>query len=107
VGNVDLNGDGNTRNDFAPGTARNQFTLPKYTSFDLRIARRIPIAGRVAAQPIFEAFNLLNADNISSVNNTLYGVNTTTNVLTPNASFGQPLSTAGQRIVQLAVRLTF
>ena len=107
VGNVDLNGDGNTRNDFAPGTVRNQFTLPKYTSLDLRIARRIPIAGRVAAQPIFEAFNLLNADNISSVNNTLYGVNTTTNVLTPNASFGQPLSTAGQRIVQLAVRLTF
>ncbi len=52
-------------------------------------------------------FNLLNADNIITINNTLYGVNTTTNVLTPNASFGQPLGTAGQRIMQLALRLTF
>src|SRR5260370_14883370 len=28
VGAVDLNGDGNTRNDLAPGTIRNQFVLP-------------------------------------------------------------------------------
>jgi outer membrane receptor protein involved in Fe transport len=107
VGNVDLNNDGNTRNDYAPGTVRNQYSLPKYTSLDLRIARRLPLGGRVALQPILEAFNLLNADDINSVNNTLYGVNTTTSVLTANASFGQPLSTVGQRIVQLAVRLTF
>ena len=91
VGNVDLNNDGNTRNDFAPGTARNQYRYPKYSALDLRVARRIPLAGRVAVQPVFEVFNLLNADNVNSVNTTLYGVNTTTNVLTPNASFAQPL----------------
>jgi len=34
-------------------------------------------------------------------------VNTTTNVRTPNASFGQPLATAGQRLIQLALKLTF
>jgi hypothetical protein len=107
VGNVDLNNDGNTRNDFAPGTQRNQYTYPKYTALDLRIARRIPVAGRVAAQPVFEVFNLLNSDNVNSVNTTLYGVNTATNVLTPNASFAQALGTAGQRIMQLAVRVTF
>jgi hypothetical protein len=28
-------------------------------------------------------------------------------VLTPGTSFGQPLATAGQRIIQLAGRLTF
>jgi len=35
------------------------------------------------------------------------GVNTTTNVLTANTSFAQPLGTAGQRIIQLAMRFTF
>lgn len=107
VGNVDLNNDQNTRNDYAPGTSRNEFSLPNYSALDLRVARTIPIAGRVAVQPIFEAYNLFNADNVNSVNTALYGVNTTTNVLTPNASFGQALGTAGQRILQLAVRLTF
>jgi hypothetical protein len=41
------------------------------------------------------------------VNTTYYGVTTSTNPLTPNASFGQPLGTAGQRISQVAVRVTF
>ena len=48
VGAVDLNGDGNTRNDIAPGTVRNQFRLPSLVTFDPRIARDIPI-GRAAA----------------------------------------------------------
>ena len=74
---------------------------------DLRIARDIPMIGTLRVQPIFEAYNLLNADNINSVNNALYGVNTATNVLTPNTGFGQPLTTAGQRIIQLAVRVLF
>ncbi len=50
---------------------------------------------------------MTNADNINSVNQALYGANTTTNVLTPSTSFGQALGTAGQRIMQLAVRLLF
>jgi outer membrane receptor protein involved in Fe transport len=107
VGNVDLNNDGNTRNDFAPGTTRNQFLLPAYRALDIRIAREIPVAGRMKVQPIFEVFNLLNADDVNSVNTTLYGVTTATNTLTPNPSFGQPLGTAGQRISQVAVRVTF
>jgi len=107
VGNVDLNNDGNTRNDFAPGTGRNQFRLPNFSSLDIRIARDIRAMGSVRVQPIFEAYNVLNADNVSSVNNALYGVNTATNVLTPNTSFGQPLSTAGQQILQLALKVSF
>ena len=107
VGTADLNNDGNTRNDLAPGTVRNQFTLPKYYALDLRVARNIPVAGKLRVQPIFEAFNVANADNIVSVNSALFGANTTTLVLTPNASFGQPLATAGQRIIQLAVRVLF
>ena len=43
VGAVDLNIDGNTRNDIAPGTTRrNQFRLPSIVTFDPRIAREIP-----------------------------------------------------------------
>ena len=107
VGAVDLNSDGNARNDYAPGTTRNQYRLPNYYALDLRLSRTIPIRGKMAVQPIFEAFNLLNADNINNVNATLYSVNTSTNVLTTNTSFGQALGTAGQRIMQLAVRFTF
>jgi hypothetical protein len=107
IGNVDLNNDGNTRNDFAPGTTRNQFSLPKYSALDIRIAREIALGRRARLQPIFEAFNLLNADDVNLVNTTLYSVNPTTNVLTPNASFAQPLGTGGQRIIQLALKVTF
>ncbi len=102
-----MNNDQNTRNDLAPGTRRNEFRLPTYAALDLRVTRSIPVSGRFAFQPMFEVFNLLNATNVNNVNTTRYGVNTTTNVLTPNASFAQPLGTAGQRIIQLAMRLTF
>jgi hypothetical protein len=105
VGNVDLNNDGNTRNDFAPGTTRNQYNLPSYYSLDLRIAREIPVVRGVKVQPIFEVYNLMNADDINTVNQALYGVTGTT--LTPNASFGQPLGTSGQRIIQLALKVVF
>jgi len=107
AGNVDLNLDGNTRNDFAPGTVRNQLTLPNYYALDLRIARTIAVMRTMKLQPIFEVYNLTNADDINSVNNAFYGVNTATNVLTPSTSFGQALSTAGQRIMQLAVKVLF
>ena len=65
--NGDLNGDGNGRNDFAPGTRRNAFRLPPIVTFDPRIARDFPVAGRVHAQLIVEAFNLFNRDNINAV----------------------------------------
>ena len=94
-----------SRNDFAPGTTRNQYSLPSYYALDVRIAREISVVCRVRVQPIFEVYNLLNADNINSVNTALYGVTGTT--LTPNTSFGQPLATAGQRIIQLALKVLF
>ena len=104
VGAVDLNGDGNTRNDIAPGTVRNQFQLPSIVTFDPRIAREIPI-GPVRLQLIWEAFNLLNRDNISSVDATYYSVSGTT--LTRTTTFGRPLLSTGERIMQLAAKLTF
>jgi len=104
VGAVDLNGDGNTRNDIAPGTVRNQFRLPAIVTLDPRVARDFRI-GVVRAQLIWEAFNLLNRDNISGVDTTYYGVSGTT--LTRNATFGRPLASTGERIMQLALKFTF
>jgi outer membrane receptor protein involved in Fe transport len=104
VGAVDLNGDGNTRNDIAPGTVRNQFRLPAIVTFDPRIARDIPI-GNTKVQLIWEAFNLFNRDNINGVDATYYSVSGTT--LARSTTFGRPLASAGERIMQLAVKLTF
>ena len=104
VGAVDLNGDGNTRNDIAPGTSRNQFRLPSIVTFDPRIARQIHI-GDAQVNLIWEAFNLFNRDNISGVDTTYYSVSGTT--LTRAVNFGRPLTSAGERIMQLAVKVTF
>jgi outer membrane receptor protein involved in Fe transport len=104
VGAVDLNGDGNTRNDIAPGTGRNEFRLPSIVTFDPRVARDL-VFGQTRVTLIWEAFNLFNRDNISSVDATLYSVNGTT--LTRSTTFGRPLASAGERIMQLAVKVTF
>jgi len=107
VGAVDLNNDGNTRNDLAPGTLRNEFRLPGSTTVDLRVARDIPTgrSGRITL--IAEAFNLFNDDIISAVNTGYYNVNTTTNTLTPNTAFATPTTSIGERIIQLAVKFSF
>jgi hypothetical protein len=104
IGAVDLNGDGNNRNDIAPGTVRNQFRLPSIVSFDPRISREIP-AGRAQIQVIWEAFNLFNRDNISAVDTTYYSVSGTT--LTRGTLFGRPTASAGERIMQLAAKIVF
>jgi hypothetical protein len=54
---------------------------------------------------IWEAFNLFNRDNISGVDTTFYSVSGTT--LTRAANFGRPLASAGERIMQLAVKVAF
>jgi outer membrane receptor protein involved in Fe transport len=100
----DINLDQNARNDIAPGTRRNQYRLPSQVTFDPRIARDIPLR-KATLQLIWEAFNLLNRDNISGVRNTLYNVSGTT--LTTVTNFQQPALSSGPRIMQLAVKLRF
>jgi outer membrane receptor protein involved in Fe transport len=104
VGAADLNNDGNNRNDIAPGTTRNQFRLPSVVTFDPRIARDLPL-GRSRVQLIWEAFNLLNRSNIIGVDTTYYSVSGST--LTPGTTFGRASASAGERIMQLAVKMTF
>jgi hypothetical protein len=104
VPGVDLNGDGNRFNDLAPGTTRNAFRLPAVVTIDPRVTRDIPL-GRVRLQLIAEAFNLLDRANINIVSSGFYVVRGL--VLEPNPTFGRPIASAGERIVQLAARLTF
>jgi len=100
----DINNDLNTRNDVAPGTERNQYRLPAQVSLDPRIARDI-VLGRSKVQLIWEAFNLLNRDNISGVRTNLYSVSGTT--LTRITNFQEPTLSSGPRIMQLAVKFLF
>jgi outer membrane receptor protein involved in Fe transport len=102
---ADINADGNNRNDIAPGTARNEFRLPAQVTFDPRIARDIRLGARPRLQLIFEAFNLLNGDNFTVVRQNLYSSTGTT--LTPVSNFGEFITSAGPRIIQLAVKLMF
>ncbi len=104
--NVDLNNDGNPRNDRAPGFGRNTFRLPSQFSVNPRITRHIPI-GPVDVELIAEAFNIFNNKNVNFASNTFYSYNATTNTLTPLASFGAPLGDSGSRILQLAAKVTF
>ena len=56
-------------------------------------------------QLIWEAFNLFNRDNINAVDTTYYSVVGTT--LTPGTTFGRPTASAGERIMQLAIKWMF
>ncbi|HEY6844003.1 MAG TPA: hypothetical protein VI391_07540, partial [Thermoanaerobaculia bacterium] len=103
----DLLNDGNPSNDIAPGFLRNSFRLPSIFEVDPRVTRDIGVFGSAKIQLIAEAFNIFNRHNINGVNTTYYGFNATTNTLTPSATFGVPTATNGQRIMQLAAKITF
>jgi hypothetical protein len=115
--NFDLNKDGNSRTDRAPGLGRDTFHLPNFVSLDPRITKSIPITERIKAQLILEAYNSFNHTNFTAVNTTEFSTATTCTgtfavCLKPNPSFQAPLSTQlnfspGSRIVQLSGKITF
>lgn len=107
--NADLNRDGNTRNDLAPGFRRNSQRLPSILSVDPRITKTFGF-GEYGVQLIAEAFNVFDADNVSGERNVYYAF--TNNTLVPQTSvgatsFGLPTSSSGPRIVQVAAKFTF
>ena len=101
---TDLNGDGNNRNDRAPGFGRNSLDYPTIFTVDPRVTKDVPL-GPVTVQLIAEAFNIFNRSNVVGVTQTYYRVAGTT--LTPVSTFGFPTASAGPRIVQLAVNVIF
>ncbi len=54
------------------GVPRNALWTDGYTNIDMRVARFIPLGGRMKAEVIFEIFNLLNAKHYSGYIDTLY-----------------------------------
>ncbi len=112
---VDLNNDGNTRNDRAPGLARNTFRLPSQFSVDPRVTKEIGIFAGARLQLIAEAFNLFNRSSVNGVRNTYYAVATAGGVPTkftlqdiPTSNpFGLPTSSFGPRIMQFAAKIVF
>jgi hypothetical protein len=98
---IDLNGD--TFLNDRPGTlARNSFRRPTYKTFDIALAKTIRIAGRSQAELRADFFNVLNALNVSGINNS-YG----TDPLTPNATFLRPTSASAPRQFQFSIRYRF
>ncbi|MEO6326499.1 MAG: TonB-dependent receptor [Thermoanaerobaculia bacterium] len=111
---TDINNDLNSRNDRAPGFGRNTFNYETFISLDPRITKEIPFGGSgIRLQLIAEAFNLLNRSNVTNspvngsagVRNNYYAL--VNNVLVKQTNFGDPLASAGPRIVQLAAKLIF
>jgi outer membrane receptor protein involved in Fe transport len=104
----DPNGDGNTRSDRPTGLGRNTLNGPAFADLDIRFTRDIRFyRERVGLKLIFEAFNLTNRANYSSINAAQYNFTAATKVFTPNATFLQRTATFDPRILQLAAKFTF
>jgi len=116
----DLNLDGNSRTDRAPGLGRDTFYLPNFVSLDPRVTKSISLTERVKAQLILEAYNSLNHTNFTSVSSAEFSRVATTSctgtvticLAPPRTPFQTPLSTQlnfspGSRIVQLSGKITF
>lgn len=107
-GNADINRDGNTRNDRAPMTGRNIYTLPNVYTLDARVTKIVPLwKETVRLRLVGEAFNLANRANVANVNRTPFNYNSTTKVFTPVAIFGTAATAADPRILQIAAKIEF
>ncbi len=98
---LDLIGAGNLGSR-TPGFGRNAFRGPENNQLDARFTWGLPISGGKRWNVYVESFNLLNHQNVTSVNNN-YGPNP----VAPLAVWMTPTSWAPPREVQLGTRLTF
>lgn len=116
----DPNGDGNTANDRAPGTRRNEFSTPASYIVDLRVGRAIRFGERARVTLFAEGFNLFNRANVQSVNRNLFAYSVvsgvprltrTTNFATPSGFIsGSPsftFNSSYNREFQLGIRFDF
>lgn len=96
----DNNGD-TIFNDRPVGQGYNQFELPGYVTFDLRLDRSLSLGGSRKLELIAEGFNLTNRLNATNVNRT-WGPN-----VASNANFNTPTGAETARQFQLAARIAF
>ena len=123
-GHQSLNGSGGAL--YLPTVGRNTLRLPATVNVDLRAARSFPVGVRVRLLGSVEAFNLLNHQNVTSVNQRAYLVGAPVAGVTPlvfqsaaaiaveglnTQPFGTPTATgtnlARERQIQMGLRLQF
>lgn len=100
-----------------PFITRNSFRAPAQATVDFRLSRRFRFSESVNLEVLGEAFNLFNRVNVTSVNDTLYSLdssNANDLRLIAEPDFGLPGSTGlnnsfffRERQIQLAVRFHF
>lgn len=100
-----------------PFITRNSFRAPAQATVDFRLSRRFRFTESVNLEVLGEAFNLFNRVNVTSVNDTLYSLDSSNPNdlrLITESDFGLPGSTGlnnsfffRERQVQLAVRFHF
>jgi len=107
----------------APGIERNAFRQPPTTVLDMRGSKRFTVGDRYQFEFLVEAFNVLNHQNVTSVNTTAYTMSTTVgatpaqsvNYISGNAAngvFGAKTNSNNNNIytprqIQLGVRFHF
>ncbi len=103
----DPNNDLNTSTDRAPGVGRNTLNGPSFETVDIRFTRDIRIHDRTSLKLIFEAFNVTNRANYSTITTSEYSFSNATFKFTPNSSYLARTATFDPRILQLAAKITF
>lgn len=103
----DPNNDGNTRTDRPSYVGRNTIDGPGFESVDIRFTRDIAFYEHARLRLMFEAFNVLNHPNFSSILTAQYNYTAATRTFAPAAGFLSPTATFDPRILQLAAKFTF
>lgn len=103
----DVNNDGNSSTDRPPYVGRNTLGRPNFAAVDIRFSRDIPVYERARLRLMFEAFNLTNRANFSSIFTSQYNFNAATRVFTPVSNFGAARFTFDPRILQLSAKFSF
>ncbi len=103
--NQDLNRDG-VQNDRPLGVARNSGRLGRVLNLDARYSRFLPLRGRVRAELFAEAKNLLNVNNVASVNRVV-ATDAAGNPTLPLPDEFPGTGAYQQRRVQLGAKVTF
>jgi outer membrane receptor protein involved in Fe transport len=107
----DPNNDGATATDRPPAVGRNTYTGPNLLTADARFSRDIGIGERAKLRLIFEAFNLTNRANFSTLLTTQYNFTAATNTFTAAPGFLSRTATfdpgIGSRALQLSAKFLF
>ena len=89
-----------TNNDRPIGVGRNTGNGFDYSSFDLRLSRKLHLSDRIGVELLVEGFNIFNRSNLAIPNNT-FGVGKTA-----RPSFGQATSAFDPRQLQFGFKLS-